>query len=181
MAETPSAALEWRISELERVVGERPQHLATTTAPVVTELQRAAQSLQEAVCPQDAENRTQALRRATALHRHRASLPVPKAEVDGARERLDRLERELRDLATLSGVLDGAWRERPFESGEAKEMLRKVIEAADDAEKSVKEESKLVDDVLTRYNSKVEQANRKIERLSALVRAVEMKKGKRES
>jgi hypothetical protein len=177
--ESPSAALEQRISELEQLVGEQDPARDDDRGSVIDALHAAARTAAASVCPTDPERHTRALRRAFALQAspRSALVPVHRAVLDDARRRVGDLELALRELAALTTVLDGDWRKADIAGGRGLAAVRAATVAAEAAEAAVAEESRAVDGLLCMYNTAVERMNARFELLVVLVCAVEAASG----
>jgi hypothetical protein len=173
--ESPAAALEWRVSELERVVGRRCPDDKTSPSSVVAAVALAAQSSRAAVDPTGAL--VQILRRARTLRdmsRHGSGL---ERGLGDARERVTALERGLDELTAMQGVLDGDWRHCGVLGAAVVEDVRSLRQKADELEREVHKETRAVDRVLVAYNSAVEMMNTRFEQLVSLLLELEEKRG----
>jgi hypothetical protein len=182
--ETPTAALAWRVSELERLVGPRPRGSGAPATPADVPLRasllRAARAARVAVGDgADADGpATLAIRRAVALREvaYDADAVLGRMGAPETRAMAVELTNGLADLKELERVLDRPWVRA--EAARSEEMLQRIAQVravADIVECQVEEETRAVDHLLVVYNAEIARMNLQFERLVAMLRAVEKK------
>jgi hypothetical protein len=182
--ETPIAALAWRVSELERLVGPRPGGDEASAIPLDVPLRAslllAARAARVAVGDgADSDGpATHALRRAVALRAvaYDADAVLERMTAPETRAMAVELASGLTELVELERVLDRPWvRAEAARSDELRQRIAKVRGMADIVERQVEEETRAVDQLLVAYNAEIARMNLQFEQLVAMLRAVEKK------
>jgi hypothetical protein len=179
--ESPTAALEWRIGELERMIGNRSPDDAASPVSVIAAMALAARNVKAVVDPTGIH--LQMLRRAQSLRRLAGGIDgaamavAARGGLGDARPRLDALAQSLDELGALEGVLDGEWRTCGVLGAEALEDVRQLQMKFDAVERQIEEETRAVDSVLVMYNTAVERMNLRFDNLVAMVLELEETRG----
>lgn len=175
--ESPSAALEHRVSNLESLIGETPTDDGVERpACLFSALRDAALSTVAAVGPDRPDCATSTLRRARFLREHTGfCMDISEVAVGEAGLQVKNLERALSELAVLSPVLDRNWEKENVDLKHVQETVSKANTVADAAEEAIEKESRAVDEFLIDYNLEVESMNARFLRLEGLVQALERK------
>lgn len=160
---TSDAALESRVGELERILGQR--------SPSVTGPACVVASLASLSLPSHPDVPT--ARRASTLQRFSHCIDAPPGAALAADARLSALEVAFEELAAVATALDGEFVCAP---GEVREVLSRTESALREAEVEVEEETRMVDDLLCALNAETEKVNRRFSHLTALVENLERRK-----
>lgn len=164
-----NGALEWRLSELERLVSTREdgsQEKCVTSAilDVCVRMKRIGLG-PEALF---------ALRRAHALRRGGTTPPL-QLPLDVSVQ-VDKHCEAVREVHALAPILDTKWQNAGLVGSQAIDALRRARVAADRAQSAIDEESRSVIELLVMYNNVVARINTRIEVLVDMVRALEKQK-----
>lgn len=159
--ETPEAALESRIGELERLLGQRSPSNSGPACVLASLASLSLPSHPDAV---------PTARRASILQRFPHSAAAPPGAALEADTRLSVLEVTLEELAAVATALDSEFVDAPEE---VREVLSRSEGAIREAEVEVKEETRMVDELLCAFNAETEKVNRRFSNLTALVENLE--------
>lgn len=161
LQETSEAALESRVGELERLIGQRSP---SDTGPACAVASLASLSLP---CHPDV---VPTARRASTLQHFSHCISAAPGAALAADARLSALEVAFEELAAVATALDGDFVCAPKE---VREVLERSESALREAEVKVEEETRMVDELLCAFNAETEKVNRRFSNLTALVESLE--------